>query len=119
MGRTLDTLRHGETQRAARPAPPVPPGDSSPPEECVVDWTLQEEVPYIEVGGPSRQVEVSPLLVKHPPQPKVQPPHPLLGKGLAVPKSAPVVNLTEARPMAVAFEAWPGPAALASVAPEV
>jgi Mrp family chromosome partitioning ATPase len=113
MGRTLDTLRHGEPQRASRsPAPQDAPTDG-PPEGCVVDWTLQDEVPFVEVGD--KGVELSPLLVKHPPQP----PHPPRNKGLASPKAAPPINLTEAKPMAVAFEAWPGPAAPAGVAPEV
>jgi Mrp family chromosome partitioning ATPase len=118
MGRTLDTLRHGDPRRTA-PAASATPADSAPPEECVVDWTLQEEVPFIEVGGPGKKVEVSPLLMKHPPQHTVQPPHPPLGKALAAPKAAPVVNLTEAKPMAVAFEVWPGSAGPASVATEV
>ena len=115
MGRTLDTLRHGEPQRAARLSVATPPPENTPPEDCVVDWTLQEEVPYVEVGG-GKGVELSPLLVKHPPQAKVQPPHPALGKTL---KTTPVVNLTEAKPMAVAFEVWPGPAVPAGIAPEV
>jgi Mrp family chromosome partitioning ATPase len=89
------------------------------PEECVVDWTLQTEVPFIEVGGPGKTVEVSPLLVKHPAQAKVQPPHPPMSKGLGTPKAVPVVNLTEARPMGVAFEAWPGPSASPGVSAEV
>ncbi len=93
--------------------------DSAVPEECVVDWTLQEEVPYVEVGAPGKGVEMSPLLVKHPPQAKVQPPHPPLGKSFAGAKPAAVVNLTDPKPMTVAFEAWPGPLAPAGVAPEV
>jgi Mrp family chromosome partitioning ATPase len=115
MGRTLDTLRHSEAHRTARAA--VAPPAGTPPEECVVDWTLQEEVPFIEVGAPGKSVEVSPLLVKHPPQAKVQPPHPPLAKGVA--KAPAVVNLTETKPMAVAFEAWPGPAIAPGIAVEV
>jgi Mrp family chromosome partitioning ATPase len=121
MGRTLDTLRQADSQRALRAFGPAKPA-SDVPEECVTDWTLQEEVPFIEVGGPGKSVELSPSLVKHPPQVKVQPPHPPLAKGLAGPKIAEAtlaVNLTETRPMAVVFEAWPGPAAHAGVAAEV
>lgn len=111
MGRTLDTLRSQETKRPA-------PSEEPSPAELVVDWTLHEEVPFIEVGGPGKGVEVSPHLVQHPPQPPVQPPHPPLGKGLGS-RPTPVVNLTEAGPMTVAFEAWPGPAVPAGVVPEV
>src|SRR5207244_4649026 len=116
MGRTLDTLRHGEPQRAVRASSPPRPAPDLPAEDCVTDWTLQEEVPFIEVGGPGKSVELSPSLVRHPPQAKVQPPHPPLSMSLATPKPAPVVNLTEARPMAVVFEVWPGPTATAGVA---
>jgi Mrp family chromosome partitioning ATPase len=120
MGRTLDTLRQADSQRAPRAFSPAKPGHDMP-EECVVDWTLQEEVPFIEVGGPGKGVELSPSLVKHPPQVKIQPPHAPLAKGLAAPKIAEplAVNLTEARPMAVVFEAWPGPPAIAGVAAEI
>lgn len=119
MGRTLDTLRHGDMQRSHRtPASHRPHGDAAP-EECVVDWTLQEEVPFVEVGGPGKVMECSPLLVKHPPQAKVQPPHPSLGKGLAGAKPAPVVNLTDAEPMLVALESWPRLAVPAGIAPEI
>jgi Mrp family chromosome partitioning ATPase len=118
MGRTLDTLRHGETHRTPS-ASSTHALDAAPPEECVVDWTLQEEVPFIEIGGPGKKVELSPSLVKHPPQAKVQAPHSPLGQSLAAPKAAPIVDLTEARPMAVAFEVWPGSPARAGIAAEV
>jgi Mrp family chromosome partitioning ATPase len=107
MGRMLETLRNGEgtRARAAETAAGQPGG-------CVVDWVLPEdEVPYIEVGGPNRQVELSPqLTVQHPPQAAVQPPHAVVRPG--------VVQLAEPRPMSVAFEPWPrpggAPAALAA-----
>jgi Mrp family chromosome partitioning ATPase len=121
MGRTLDTLRQADSQRAPRAFGPAKPA-SDVPEESVVDWALQEEVPFIEVGGPGKSVELSPSLVKHPPQIKVQPPHAPLALGLAAPKVSDAtlaVNLTEARPMAVVFEAWPGPTAVAGIAVEV
>ena len=128
MGRTLDSLRHGEPQRPLRVMPPTP----EVPEDCVTDWTLQEEVPFIEVGGPNKKVELSPSLVKHPGQAKIQAPHQPMGAPARAPiadapgspaathTSAPaVVNLTEARPMTVAFEPWPGPMAPAGFAPEI
>jgi Mrp family chromosome partitioning ATPase len=119
MGRTLDTLRHGEMQRSARvPVSATAQADSAP-EECVVDWTLQEEVPFIEVGGPGKSVEYSPLLIKHAAQARVQPPHQAVAKGLATAKAMSVANVTELEPMAVAFEAWPRPATPAGVAPEI
>lgn len=135
MGRTLDTLRHIDPHRAVRATGPARPASDVQPEECVVDWTLQEEVPFIEVGGPGKSVELSASLVKHPAQARVQPPHPQLGKGfvptrateaanaaevvVATPRATPVVNLTDARPMTVAFEVWPGPGGPAIVAADV
>src|SRR5579864_3215758 len=129
MGRTLDTLRQPDLQRPVRSAMPAMPAGEAPPAECVVDWSLQEQVPYIEVGGPGKGVELSPLLVAHPAQAKVQPPHPHLGKALASAKApeavaaaakpAPAVNLTDAQPMTVAFEAWPGPHSAGGIAPDV
>jgi Mrp family chromosome partitioning ATPase len=118
MGRTLDTLRQGDAHRAA-PAPGAAASDSTTSEHCVVDWTVQEEVPFVEVGDPGKGVELSPLLVKHPAQVKVQPPHPPLAHGLASAKSMPVVHFTEAVPMTAALQTWPGPAAPGCVAPEV
>ena len=84
-----------------------------------MDWTLQEEVPFVEVGGPGKTIECSPLLVKHPPQTKVQPPHPSIGKGLAGAKATPAVQLSEPEPMTVALEAWPRPATPAGIVPEI
>src|SRR5258708_13831918 len=131
MGRTLYTLRHADPHRAVRATGPARPASDVQPEECVVDWTLQEEVPFIEVGGPGKSVELSASLVKHPAQAKVQPPHPPLGKGFVPPKSAeasnaaevvvaaakatPVVNLTVARPITAAFQVWPCPSGPAAV----
>jgi Mrp family chromosome partitioning ATPase len=135
MGRMLDTLRHADPHRAVRAPGPTRPASDVQPEECVVDWTLQEEVPFIEVGGPGKSVELSASLVKHPAQAKVQPPHPPLGKGFVPTRSAdavnaaevvvsaaratPIVNLTDAHPMTVAFEVWPGPSGPAVVAADV
>jgi Mrp family chromosome partitioning ATPase len=122
MGRTLDTLRHGEPQRLVRATPVAP----EKPEDCVTDWTLQDEVPFVEVGGPSKNVELSPSLVKHPPQTKTQAPHqpigtrpPVAAPVASAPGSPLVVNLTEARPMTVAFEPWLGPTSPGAIASEV
>jgi Mrp family chromosome partitioning ATPase len=112
MGRVLDTLRQGEGVRAAagRTAPA-----GGPSEACVVEWTLDEgEVPFVEVGGPGKKVELSPSLVHHhPPQAKVQPPH------TAVEKAAVTVSLSEPRPMAVSYEPWPLTADTFSITPEL
>src|SRR4051794_14222216 len=107
MGRMLDTLRLGEGRRpvlaAEHPEPPAPVPN------CVVEWEIGEEAPYVEVGGPDKKVQLSPgLMPAHPPQ-AAQPPHPAVrekahGAGLKV------VDLTGARPMTVAFEPWPGAA---------
>ena len=122
MGRTLDTLRQSEPQRSMR----VSPSTSEQPEDCVTDWTLQDEVPYVEVGGPNKHIELSPSLVKHPPQAKTQAPHQPIAA--SSPKTNPVahafssvavVNLTESRPMTVAFEPWPGAIAPAGIAAEI
>ncbi len=116
MGRMLETMKQGEAHRSNLAAKPIAAPANAVQGDCVVDWTLaDEEAPYIEVGAPGKKVLVSPGLLKHPPQPKVQPPHVLLEK----PKPT-VVNLTEAKPMAVAFEAWPVAAPSPRVvAPEV
>lgn len=113
MGRTLETLRQSEGARRA-----IVGRSDSTVEECVVEWTLgEEEAPYIEVGGPEKKIELSPSLVhKHPPQPRVQPPHAVAEKAAATP----VADLTAAQPMMVSYEAWPGAAvAPGGVAPEV
>jgi Mrp family chromosome partitioning ATPase len=116
MGRTLDTLRQGEAHRAAPMANPAPASDSA---DNVVDWTVQEEVPFIEVGEPGKGVELSPLLVKHSAQVKIQPPHPPLAHGLASAKAMPVVQFSDAASMTVALQAWPAPTAPGSIAPEI
>ncbi len=65
MGRMLETLKLGENRRV--PAELSNP-EAAPVLDCVTDWEIAEEVPYIEVGGPNKKVELSPGLVKHPPQ---------------------------------------------------
>jgi Mrp family chromosome partitioning ATPase len=117
MGRTLETLKQGESPRTASPGSATPA--EPPPHKCVLDWTLQEEVPFVEVGGPGKNIELSPSLIKHPPQPSRQPPHPAMGKAAAGVSMMPAVNLNETRPMAVTFEPWPGLAGPAAMAPEI
>jgi Mrp family chromosome partitioning ATPase len=66
-------------------------------QDCVVDWEIGEEVPFVEVGGPNKKIELSPGLLAHPPQKTPQPPH--------VEVSKPSVLLTPAQPMSVAYAA--------------
>ncbi|MFO0969056.1 MAG: cellulose synthase operon protein YhjQ/BcsQ [Gemmataceae bacterium] len=112
----LQTLKNGDQTRTA----------AQPAQEVVVDWSMPEpaEVPFIEVGGP-RKMDASPqvLAAPQPAQPRLQPPHAPTEKALA--STAPVaaaraVEVTPARPMSVAFEAWPTPRKLGrTVAGEV
>jgi protein-tyrosine kinase len=111
MGRMLESLKKGggillrpETPTAADP--------------CVTEWAVNEEqAPYIEIGGPNRSIEGSAdVLAAHPPQPK-QRPHPPVEQALA--KSALMTQLTEAQPIAVAYEPWMGVRTSTRVAPEV
>jgi Mrp family chromosome partitioning ATPase len=107
MGRMLETLKLGEGRRA--PLAISKPVDSTAVQDCVVDWEIGEEVPFVEVGGPGKKVELSAGLLKHPPQAVPQPPH------LPVETAPPVVKAsavyyTAAKPTTVAFESWPAPA---------
>jgi len=115
MGRMLDTLKFGEGRRAplatSTPAAPAPGAD------CVVEWEMGEEVPFVEVGGPNKKVELSPGLMRHPAQP-AQPPHVIVEAPIAAAK-AKVVQLTSAQPMSVAFEAWPAEKVGQSISEEV
>lgn len=110
MGRMLETLKLGEGRRT--PLAISRPAGATPVQDCVVDWEIGEEVPFIEVGGPNKKVELSPGLMPHPPQVVPQPPH--LSPETPAPVSAKTgtVYLTEAKPMAAAFEPWPAPAPL-------
>lgn len=129
MGRTLDTLKQGEWTRTSSPrVETTQPVKTT--EGCMLDWTLaQEEVPYIEIGGPGKHFEASPqvLSIVHPPLPTVvKPPHrptvekiPAQPREPAIVSASPVVpSLKEPGPMRVAFEpliagsASPGPIAV-------
>jgi Mrp family chromosome partitioning ATPase len=113
MGRTLEFLKKGNGSMLRPDAPASPPlGDA-----CVTEWAVSEQqAPFIEVG-PGRTLEGSPdVLAAHPAQPK-QPPHPPTEKALA--QSPLMAHLTEARPLAVAYEPWNGPATGSRIAPEI
>lgn len=104
MGRMLETLKLGEGRR---PAPTVvKPTAEAAVQDCVVDWEIGEEVPFVEVGGPNKKVELSPGLLAHPPQPAPQPPHHPVETAPALVK-APSVKLIPTKPMTVAYEVYP------------
>lgn len=111
MGKMLETLKLSEGRRTTVGKP-----DAAPVQDTVTDWEIAEEVPFVEVGGPNKKVELSPGLVKHAPQPAPQPPH-LPGEPAIKPMT---IELSAARPMTVAYEAWPAPVAVPlRVSPEI
>jgi Mrp family chromosome partitioning ATPase len=115
MGRMLDTLKHGDGKRVIV-APAMKPAEEATEQERVVDWEIGAEVPYVEVGGPNKKVELSPGLMKHSAQNVPHAPH-LSVEAAPKPK---VVNLTATQPMTVAFEPWPGAGwAPQTVSPEI
>lgn len=107
MGKMLDTLKQSESRRGPLA---INKPEEAPVQDCVTDWEIAEEVPFIEVGGPGKKVELSPALVKHPPQAAPRAPH-LAPEPAARPIA---VRMTAARPMSVGFEPWPAPAAPAA-----
>jgi len=114
MGRMLETLKQGEGRRVM--ATVEKPTTDTAVQECVVDWEIGEEVPYVEVGGPNKKVELSPGLQVHPAQTAPRPPH----HTIEVLPAAKTVQLTRLQPMAVSYEAWPGPMPTPlSVSPDV
>jgi Mrp family chromosome partitioning ATPase len=113
MGRLLETLKLGDGRR---PAAQTKKPDDAPVQDCVVDWEIGEEVPFVEVGGPNKKVELSPGLMKHPAESLPKPPH----VAIEIPPKSKVVNFTQAQPMTVAFEPWPGATVpQISISPEV
>jgi Mrp family chromosome partitioning ATPase len=118
MGRMLEMLKKADGQRAVAPASPNPKSPAA--DDCVIDWAVGETtMPYIEVGGPGKTVEGSAevMAVTHPPQVK-QPPHAPTSKALS--QSIVLAQLTDAKPLTVAFEPWNGPAAGSTgIAPEI
>lgn len=124
MGRMLETLKLGEARRAA-PTMATPSAEVAA-QDCVVEWEIGEEVPFVEVGGPNKKVELSPGLLAHPPQPIPRPPHHVVEAAAIAPAAvvptpvvppvaAPMVSLapaptpsaklTPTPPMIVAYEA--------------
>jgi Mrp family chromosome partitioning ATPase len=97
MGRMLETMKLGQGRHM--PLAISKPADEAPVQDCVTDWEIAEEVPYVEVGGPNKKVESSPGLMKHAAQSAPQPPH------LSVEKPK-AVNLSAVQPTSVAFEPW-------------
>lgn len=117
MGRMLETFKLGEGRRT--PLALSKPADAAPAQDCVVDWEIGAEVPFVEVGGPNKKMEVSSGLIQHPPQTTPQAPHLPLETAPAVLQPS-LVKLTEAKPMTAAFEPWPGVApAPALISPEI
>ncbi len=108
MGRMLDTLKQGEARRVVLAVDK--PADTAV-QDCVVDWEIGAEVPFVEVGGPNKKIELSPGLLQHPPQNQPQPPHLAAETAPAAPAAIKpkAVQLTPMQPMTVAYEAWPGP----------
>src|SRR5262245_23457360 len=106
MGRMLDRLKVGRPvfirDGVKSDAPPEP---QTPVQECVVDWEIGAETPFIEVGGPDKKIEHSPGLpcppskrpvaeeIAHPPQ-QAQPPHPPVLEKVSV-------EAVESRPMTI------------------
>src|SRR5262249_22753836 len=110
MGRTLDSLNplkplnghHGKTEVSPPAASIAPP--SVEPALDVSDTPLPEDLPFIEVGGPGKQIDASPAVLAALPAsaksaPKNLPP--------AKPQATLVPTLSEPRPLAVSFESWP------------
>ena len=62
MGRMLETFKHGEGRRS--PLTVGKPAGEAPVQDCVVDWEIGAEVPYVEVGGADKKIELSPGLMK-------------------------------------------------------
>lgn len=106
MGRMLETLTQGEGRRVL-PTIAKPAVDTAV-QDCVVDWEIGAEVPFVEVGGPNRKVELSPGLLSHPAQIVPQPPHHAVATAPAAVKPKALL-LTPTQPMFVAYETWPDP----------
>ena len=116
MGRMLETLKMGDARRALLTV--SKPADEAPVQDCVTDWEIAEEVPYVEVGGPQKRVELSPGLMKHAAQAASQPPHLAVEAAPAAPKPM-AVTLSEVPATTVAFEPWHDAAPPAAISPEI
>jgi len=110
MGRMLEVLKQGESQRSKPPAPAIildAPMRFEEPVTVAAEEITQEEFPFIEVGGgPGKKMEGSATVMAMPvPHSKPVRKSPALSQ----PKnSGPLVpTLSQPRPMTVAFEPWP------------
>jgi Mrp family chromosome partitioning ATPase len=117
MGRMLESFKRND---GPRPASSSQAGAKPHADDCVLEWALgDEQAPFIEVGGPGKLMEGSAdvMAAQHPPQAK-QPPHPPTEQAFV--KSTLLVQLSEAKPLTVAFEPWTGLAVNSSgIAPEI
>lgn len=117
MGKMLETLKLGEGRRASLTI--SKPAEGAPEQDCVVDWEIGTEVPFVEVGGPGKKVELSPGLMKHPALAAPQAPH-LAVEPVPLAAMPKAVNLTETKPMTAAFEPWPAAAPMPlGISPEI
>jgi Mrp family chromosome partitioning ATPase len=108
MARMLETLRKGDDRRPLAAPGVVAKLHGS---DCVMEWSVSDaHIPFIEVGGPGKLVEGSAevMAVPHPAQAK-QPPHPPVVEALS--KSTIRAQLTETKPLTVAYQPWTGPVA--------
>jgi Mrp family chromosome partitioning ATPase len=110
MGRMLEALRQGEGQRGnpvAAAILPEAPLHTQAQDEKPEDESVQEEFPFIEVGGgPGKKMEASAIVMATAmPQVRVEKKVPALPQ----PKSSsPLVpTLSQPQAMTVAFEPWP------------
>jgi tyrosine-protein kinase Etk/Wzc len=107
MAKILDALKSGDTNGLPSSWPPsVEPVKSPPP---VAPPEEVEEVPFIEVGGPNRQVEASPDVLGQSAAPKAtrETPPPSPAPSEAAPTPAARATRTDAP--VVAFRPWPPP----------
>jgi Mrp family chromosome partitioning ATPase len=107
MGRMLEALKQGKGQRGNPAPPPIPEEPLRNEIQVAVhsEEPLQEEFPFIEVGGgPGKKFEASATVLATP-----VPSSMLEKKAPPTPKNlGPMVpTLSQPRPMTVAFEPWP------------
>ena len=98
MGKMLETLKQSEGGRTSLDI--SKPANTAPAQDGAVDWETGAEVPFVEVGGPGKKVELSPALMQHPAQTAPQAPH--VAEPAAIAAKVNVVNLTETKPMTAA-----------------
>lgn len=127
MGRMLEALKQPQANRG-RPAEEDRSRPTAPPAEVPAPPEIEEDMPFIEVGGPKGSVSGSPEVMAKapPPRPAAAPaPEAPTAVGSAVrtvppppsPSAAPPEN--EAAPWAVQFRPWGQQPAAARFAPEL